>query len=166
MDLQTKTLLILLVIYSGYSVLKLTFFFALNYEQRRKALDRSYRGRSSATAVSDRVLLIFSLALAVLLLTDKPNYTSFLSGLLVGMTLIQIYFHRFNVPLKHDQEAPEPTSPIKQMSYAIQAEPKRAWREMLAITILVIWALVGMARTSGASSWAMSSETFRRLMHC
>jgi hypothetical protein len=33
-------------------------------------------------------------------------------------------------------------SPIKMMSYAIQANPSRPWRELLVFAILVIWSLV------------------------
>jgi hypothetical protein len=33
-------------------------------------------------------------------------------------------------------------SPIKMMSYAIQAKPNRPWREMSVFAILVVWSLV------------------------
>src|SRR5579871_2396991 len=54
---------------------------------------------------------------------------SFLAGLFVGATLIQLFFHAFHVPVAPEQEAPEPISPLKIMSYAIQAQPARAWKE-------------------------------------
>jgi hypothetical protein len=50
--------------------------------------------------------------------------------------------HRFHEPLG-DKHAPPPVvSPIKMMSYAIQAKPSRPWRELLVFAILVIWSLV------------------------
>ena len=62
---------------------------------------------------------------------------------MVRRTLIQVYFHRFHVPLT-EQEAP-PThadSPIKVVSYAIQAAPWRPWREVALLAAAVVVALV------------------------
>jgi hypothetical protein len=65
------------------------------------------------------------------------------------MTLIQVYFHRFSVPLS-DDEAPEPPpSPIKIMSYAIQARPSRPWKELVVIACLLVWSLYGVAQQYG-----------------
>jgi hypothetical protein len=66
---------------------------------------------------------------------------SFLGGLWIGATLIQLYFHRFHEPLLPSQMPPPAVSPIKMMSYAIQAAPARPWREMLLMTALILWAL-------------------------
>jgi hypothetical protein len=69
------------------------------------------------------------------------EYLSFTTGLLVGMTLIQLYFHRFNQPLPANQSPDPPAYPIKLLSYAIQAMPGRPWREMTLMAILLCWAL-------------------------
>jgi hypothetical protein len=68
-------------------------------------------------------------------------HLSFITGLVVGMLTIQIFFHRFNrvPPAERMPEAPSP--PNKLMSYAIQASPALAWREILLMTILFVWAL-------------------------
>jgi hypothetical protein len=144
-----KVLAILLAAYSVHALAKFALFFLLSYPRRRKALQRAYAGRASATKAADAMLLVLSMLLALLLAIRGADPVSFLTGLLVGMTLIQIYFHRFAVPLS-DEEAPEPPlSPIKIMSYAIQARPSRPWKELVAIALLLAWSLYGMARQYG-----------------
>jgi hypothetical protein len=140
-------LAILLALYSVHALAKFAFFFALSYDRRRKALDRSYNGRLSATKTSDIVLLVFSIILVGLLVMQGADHVSFLTGLLVGMTLIQIYFHQFTVPLTSGEAPPEsPSSPIKTMSYAIQAKPSRPWKELAVIACLLVWSLYGLAQ--------------------
>jgi hypothetical protein len=69
---------------------------------------------------------------------------SFITGLVVGMLLIQIFFHRFEKPLAPER-APEPEAPPRKvMSYAIQAQPGLAWREILVMTALFGWALYAL----------------------
>ncbi|MFI6541140.1 hypothetical protein ACIBHY_52425 [Nonomuraea sp. NPDC050547] len=60
-----------------------------------------------------------------------PEHLSFTTGLLVGLTLIQVLFHRFTHPLPPDREPPPPVTPIKTLSYAIQADPRPARRDIL-----------------------------------
>jgi hypothetical protein len=62
---------------------------ALPYRKRRSALDKSYGDRPSATTTSDTVVVLFS----------------FLSGVWIGATLIQLYF-QFHVPVPEDRAAP------------------------------------------------------------
>jgi hypothetical protein len=142
-------LTILVTIYAVHALVKFGFFFFLSYRSRRKALDRAYAGKASATKTADVVLLGFAIILAGLLGIRGADHVSFLTGLLVGMTLIQIYFHQFSVPLS-DDEAPEPpSSPIKIMSYAIQARPSRPWKELVVIACLLVWSLYGVAHQCG-----------------
>lgn len=126
---------------SAYSVLKFVFF-ALPYETRRAALDRSYGGKMYATKTSDMVLLVIVAALAAVLLTDRGEPISFLGGLFVGAVLIQLFFHAYHAPVPADREAPEPRSPLKRMSYAIQDRPGRAWKEMALYTAIVAAAII------------------------
>jgi len=65
------------------------------------------------------------------------------------MTLIQLYFHQFSVPLSDDEAPRSPSSPIKVMSYAIQANPSRPWKELLLIASLLVWSLCGVAQQCG-----------------
>lgn len=61
---------------------------------------------------------------------------------MVGLTLTQLFFHRFYRPLEPDQEPLPPASPIKTMSYAIQARPGLARRGRVIQSALLGWALV------------------------
>ena len=129
---------IFIVAFGVYALLKFGFFFVLSYGVRRKALDGAYRGRPYATGRSDLVLLAISIVLSVALLVRGDEPIAFLGGLLSGGTIIQLYFHAFHAPVPPEQEAPEPRSPIKIMSYAIQAAPSRPWKELLTYGLLVI----------------------------
>jgi hypothetical protein len=137
----SRILTVLLALFSLHTLLKFSVFFVLPYRTRRGMLDRAYAGRASATKISDIFLLCVCLALLGLLFATSADHVSFLTGLLVGATLIQLYFHRFSEPLADDQSPAPPVSPIKIMSYAIQARPARPWRELLLFAVLVLWGL-------------------------
>ncbi len=66
---------------------------------------------------------------------------------------LQVYFHRFRDPLAPDKSPEPPVTPIKYMSYAIQANPRKAWREYLFMTVLFVWAL-SMLFTEGFGLFA------------
>jgi hypothetical protein len=133
---------IFIIILGLHTLLKFSFFFLLPYSRRRAALDRAYGNKPTATRVADIVLLSVAVVLAALLLVTGIDATSFLGGLWIGGTLIQLYFHRFHLPLNEKQAPQSVVSPIKMMSYAIQAAPGRPWREILFFAILVDWSLV------------------------
>ena len=118
------------------------FFFFAKYDTRRKLLDSSYNGKTSATKVQDIFLLVMILILTGLLfVSGATEYINFITGLLVGMILIQTYFHSFSKPLTPEESPEAPISPIKMMSYAIEANPEKAWKQLVIMTILFIWAL-------------------------
>ena len=121
-------------------------FFALPYRKRRAALDKSYGAKPSATNTSDVVTLGFTVVLAALLLWRGIEAVSFLGGLWIGATVIQLYFHRFHHPVPADRAAPPQTSPLKEMSYAIQDSPWRPWPQLLVLAMLVVWSLVLIIR--------------------
>ncbi|MBJ7336594.1 hypothetical protein [Mycolicibacterium sp.] len=121
-------------------------FFALPYRTRRAALDKSYGAKPSATSISDWITLGFTVVLSGLLLWRGVEAVSFLGGMWIGATLIQLYFHRFHEPVSADRAAPAETSPLKEMSYAIQAAPWRPWPQMLVLAVLVVWNLLLIVR--------------------
>jgi hypothetical protein len=125
------------------ALVKFAVFFTVGYDKRRRMLDRQYGVKNSATKSSDVLLLGIVIALIVLLFgSGQVEYLSFGVGLWAGMTLIQTYFHEFSQPLDPEQlPAQGTTSPIKMMSYAIQAAPGRAWKQLTIITILAVWVL-------------------------
>jgi hypothetical protein len=88
------------------------------------------------------VALGVTVTLSVLLLWRGVEAVSFLGGLWIGATLIQLYFRRFHTPVPSDRSAPPQTSPLKEMSYAIQSAPWRPWPQMLVLAVLVVWSLV------------------------
>jgi hypothetical protein len=132
---------ILLIFFVVYSLIKFYVFFFVKYDKRRKLLDSSYSGKARATKFQDIFLLVVVLILLGLLFVTGVEYISFITGLFVGMVLIQLYFHSFSVPLKPEESPEPPLSPIKIMSYAIEASPKRPWKELLIITVLLVWGL-------------------------
>jgi hypothetical protein len=136
-ELMRDTLTTVLVVLLGVHILVKFAFFALPYRMRRAALDRQYNARTSATSSSDWVLLALTAVLAAVLLWRGVQATGFLGGLWIGATLIQLYFHRFHTPVPADKKAPEPSSPLKEMSYAIQAQPWKPWPELMTLTVIV-----------------------------
>lgn len=140
---------ILLLLLSIHAVIKPLFFFLLSYQTRRKQLDKSYGNKLSATTVFDNVILLVLLILITLLVLSKQmEYLSFAVGLYVGATLIQVYFHSFSRKLPEDKSPKLPASPIKIMSYAIQANPGKPWKSLLFISILFLW-IIYMILTQG-----------------
>jgi hypothetical protein len=134
---------ILLTLFAIQALVKFAFFFLLSYEQRRKQLDKAYGNKVSATSVTDNILLAIVLVLIVLVfVSGSMEYISFTAGLYIGATLIQLYFHRFSKPLPPEEAPGAPVSPIKMMSYAIQANPEKPWKELVILGALFLWALI------------------------
>ncbi len=134
-----KILLLLLLV---QGLVKFVVFFFVGYAYRRRRLDKSYGGKTSATKVFDTViLLVLAVFVVLLFVSGEMKYLSFTTGLYVGMTLIQVYFHRFSDPLPPEKSPEPPVSPIKMMSYGIQAFPKKPWREILFMAVLFIWGI-------------------------
>jgi hypothetical protein len=121
-------------------------FFALPYRRRRALLDKQYGDKPSATTTSDLLVMGFTVLLAALLLWRGVEAVSFLGGLWIGATLIQLYFHRYHRPVTPQRAAPPQTSPLKEMSYAIQDAPWRPWPQLLTLTVLVVFSLVLILR--------------------
>jgi hypothetical protein len=136
-----NTITTVLVGLLGVQALAKFVFFTLPYRRRRAALDKSYGDKPSATITSDTVMLLFTIALTGLLLWRGIEAVSFLGGVWIGATLIQLYFHEFHAPVAQDRAAPPVVSPIKSMSYAIQDSPWRPWRELLTLTVVICWSL-------------------------
>jgi hypothetical protein len=139
-----NTIATVVVIVLGLHIVTKFAFFALPYRRRRALLDKQYGDKASATTTSDLVLMAFTAAIAALLLWRGVEALSFLGGLWIGATLIQLYFHQFHRPVPAERAALPPTSPLKEMSYAIQDAPWRPWPQLLMLTALVVFCLVWM----------------------
>ncbi len=99
------------------------------------------KGGGRIIKIFDDAVLIVMVVFVLLLFASGVEYLNFTTGLLVGMTLIQVYFHRFSDPLPPEKSPKPPITALKMMSYSIQANPGKAWRELIFMTILFIWAL-------------------------
>ena len=134
---------LLLTLFAIQALVKFAFFFFLSYDRRRKQLDKAYGDKTSATSVADNILLVIVLVLiALVFVSGSMEYISFTAGLYIGATLIQLYFHRFSSPLPPEKAPGAPVSPIKMMSYAIQANPEKPWKELVILGGLFLWALL------------------------
>ena len=141
--------IVLAALVGAHVLIKFTFFL-LSYERRRAALDKAYAGgKLTATATSDAVSYAFCAVLVIVVFIAGVSAVSFLIGLWVGATMIQLYFHRYWQQLDPAREPPPPVGPIKLMSYAIEARPWKAWPEIAALCVLVIAGLAALA--SGAT---------------
>ena len=136
---------VLLTLYILQAFARQAIFFFVKYEKRIARQAANYEGGQRGTFVFDAVVMAVIAALVVLQFAVGMEYLSFTTGLVVGMTLIQLYFHRYDRRLPADR-APEPGAPpIKWMTYAIQAEPGRPWLVLVLMAILFIWALAMLA---------------------
>ncbi len=140
-----NTIATVAVVVLGLHIITKFAFFALPYRRRRALLDKQYGGKASATTTSDLVLMAFTVAIAALVLWRGADPVGFLGGLWIGATLIQLYFHRFHRPVARERAAPPPTSPLKEMSYAIQDAPWRPWPQLLTLAVLVLFSLAQLA---------------------
>lgn len=138
-----------LAVLVGAHIIVKPMFFMLPYKRRRAALDKAYGDKVRATAKSDAALLIVVAVLVFVLFVAGVKPVSFLIGLWVGGTLIQLYFHQFHEPLTPDREPPPPAGPIKIMSYAIEARPWRPWIEIVMLIVLVVAAFIAMGIGAG-----------------
>jgi hypothetical protein len=137
-----NTIATVVVVVLGIHIITKFAFFALPYRRRRALLDKQYGDKPSATSTSDQILMVFTVLLAASLLWRGVEAVSFLGGLWIGATLIQLYFHQFHRPVAAERAAPPERSPLKEMSYAIQDAPWRPWPQLLTLTVLAVFSLV------------------------
>jgi hypothetical protein len=137
---------ILLTVYIIYALLKFVEFFLRDDATKRKGLDTVYeKGGGAVVKAFDNAILILMLILLGLLFAGGVEYVSFTTGLLVGMTVIQVYFHRFSDPLPPEKSPAPPLTALKMLSYSVQANPGKAWRELTLMSLLFLWCLYMLA---------------------
>lgn len=138
---MTTALTILLIAFCVQGLVKFAVGFLVPYHTRIKRIAAYYERDGRIISIYDSVTLAIIVALVVLLSVTGIQELSFITGLIVGMLIIQIFFHRFSDPLSPDRAPESPSPPRKLMSYAIQANPGLAWREIIVMTALFAWAL-------------------------
>jgi hypothetical protein len=134
-------LIVLLIAFCLQGLTKFVVGFLVPYRTRIARISAYYRRGGRIIGIYDSVTLVIIIALVVLLFLTDMQPLSFITGLVAGMLIIQIFFHRFSEPLSGDRTPEDGAAPRKVMSYAIQARPALAWREIAIMTALFGWAL-------------------------
>jgi hypothetical protein len=122
---------VLLIAFCVQGLVKFAVGFLVPYSTRIRRLASYYSRGGRIIGVYDTATLIVMAVLVVLLFLTELQYLSFITGIVVGMLTIQIFFHRFSRVLAQEKAPETPTPPRKLMSYAIQADPALAWREII-----------------------------------
>lgn len=138
---MTLALQILLILFCLHGLFKFVVGFAMPYERRIKQIGSYYEKDSRVISTYDTAMLVVIAVIVVLLLLTDLSSLSFIGGLIVGMLLIQVFYHRFMQELPADKAPPAPVVPNKLTSYAIQASPGLAWREIAVMSVLFVWSL-------------------------
>ncbi len=141
---MSVVLTILLIAFCIQGLLKFVVGFLVRYRTRIARIATYYERDGRIISIYDTVTLVIITALVVLLFLTEMQELSFITGLVVGMLIIQIFFHRFDKPLALEQSPESGAPPRKIMSYAIQANPGLAWREIILMTALFAWALYAL----------------------
>jgi hypothetical protein len=142
-------LTIVLIAFCVQGLVKFAVGFLVPYSTRINRIATYYRRDGRIISIYDSVTLVIIVALVVLLFLTDMQDLSFITGLVVGMLLIQIFFHRFDKPLAPERAPESGSPPRKVMSYAIQAQPGLAWREILVMTALFGWGSLRAHRSAG-----------------
>ena len=137
-------LTIALIAFCVQGLVKVAAGFLVPYQMRIARIATYYRRDGRIISIYDSVTLVIIVALVVLLFLTGMQDLSFITGLIIGMLIIQVFFHRFDKPLAPEQSPESGAAPRKVMSYATQAQPGLAWREILVMTALFGWALYAL----------------------
>ncbi len=138
---MSVVLTVLLIAFCIQGLVKFAVGFLVPYRTRIARIASYYERDGRIISIYDSVTLAIIAVLVVLLFVVDMQELSFITGLVAGMLIIQIFFHRFSEPLSEDKAPETSAPPRKVMSYAIQANPGLAWREILLMTALFCWAL-------------------------
>jgi hypothetical protein len=137
-------LTIALIAFCVQGLVKFGVGFLVPYQTQIGRIATYYRRDGRIISIYDSVTLVIIVGLIGLLFVTGMQDLSFITGLIVGMLIIQLFFHRFDKPLAPEQSPESGAAPRKVMSYAIQAQPGLAWREILVMTALFGWALYAL----------------------
>jgi hypothetical protein len=97
--MASTILKVILTFYILYALLKFLSFFFRAQTTKLQGLQMTYASEARVISIFDNVALTLAGAMVVLQCLSGIDYLSFTTGLLVGMTLIQVFFHRFRDPL-------------------------------------------------------------------
>jgi di/tricarboxylate transporter len=113
-------LTIVLIAFCVQGLVKFAVGFLVPYSTRINRIAAYYRRDGRIISIYDSVTLVVIVALIVLLFFTDMQDLSFITGLVVGMLVIQIFFHRFDKPLATERAPESAAPPRKVMSYAAE----------------------------------------------
>jgi hypothetical protein len=93
---MSVVLMILLIAFCVQALVKFAVWFLVPYETRIRRIASYYDRNGRIISFYDSITLIIMVALVVLLMLTEMQYLSFITGLIVGMLTIQVFFHRFS----------------------------------------------------------------------
>ena len=100
-------LTIALIAFCVQGSVKFAVGFLVPYQARIGRIATYYRRDGRIISIYDSVILVIIVGLIGLLSLTGMQDLSFITGLIVGMLLIQLFFHRFDKPLAPEQ-SPDP----------------------------------------------------------
>lgn len=106
---MSVALRILLIAFCLQALAKFLIWFVVPYRKRITRIAAYYRRDSRIISTYDTLTMLLGAALVVLLAFTGMQSLSFITGLVVGTVLIQIFFHRFNRPLTAEQTPQAPS---------------------------------------------------------
>jgi hypothetical protein len=137
-------LALILIAFCVQALVKFAVWFLVPYPTRIRRIASYYQRGGRIIGIYDTITLATIVIVVVLLFLTGVDELSFVTGLIAGMLVIQIFFHRFSEPLPENKAPESSPPPRKIMSYAIQAHPALAWREIVLMTALLGWALCAL----------------------
>ena len=137
-------------------------FFFRDEATKMKGLSTVYvKGGGAVVKVFDNGMLILMLIFLGLLFAGGVEYVSFTTGLLVGMTIIQVYFHRFSDPLPPEKS---PAPPITAHQDALLFRPGKSRQSLegtdlddSSVSLVPVYAGSARIRTLHTSSIVLGS---------
>jgi len=112
-------LAIVLIAFCIQGLVKFAVGLVVPYPARIRRIASYYQRDGGIISIYDTITLVMIVALVILLFVTGLHDFSFITGLVVGMLVIQIFFHRFSEPLPEDKAPESSAPPRKIMSYAI-----------------------------------------------
>jgi hypothetical protein len=132
---MSTVLTVLLIAFCLQGLVKFAVGFLVPYETRINRIASYYRRDGRVIGIYDSVTLVVMAVLVVLLLVTEMQYLSFVTGLVVGMLVIQIFFHRFSKPLPADRHRNLPhrscSPPRRQPGPVVFRRPRSAEAAMV-----------------------------------
>ena len=122
---MSVVLTIVLIAFCVQGLVKFAVGFLVPYPTRINRIATYYRRDGRIISIYDSVTLVIIVALVALLFLTDMHELSFITGLIVGMLLIQIFFHRFDKPLPPERR---PNQELRQgKSCRMRSKPTPAW---------------------------------------